>query len=52
MAKSTRLRNYMPRSLFGRALLILLLPIVALQGIVAAGFIQRHFDGVTGQLAI
>ena len=40
----------MPKSLFGRAVLILLVPIVTLQLFVAAVFIQRHFDGVTQQL--
>lgn len=42
----------MPRSLYGRAVLILLVPIIALQLIVAQIFIQRHFDGVTRQLAL
>ena len=41
----------MPRSLFGRAVLILVVPIVGLQLFVATIFIQRHFDGVTRQLA-
>ena len=41
----------MPRSLFGRAVLILVVPIVGLQLFVATVFIQRHFDGVTRQLS-
>ncbi|MEM9138323.1 MAG: ATP-binding protein [Pseudomonadota bacterium] len=41
----------MPKSLFGRALLILVLPIVLLQAVVALVFIQRHYDGVTAQMA-
>ena len=45
------LKKYMPRSLFGRAVLILVVPIVGLQLFVATIFIQRHFDGVTRQLA-
>ena len=45
------LKRYMPRSLFGRSLLILVLPIVALQVVVALVFIQRHYDSVTGQMA-
>jgi len=45
------LKRYMPRSLFGRAVLILVVPIVGLQLFVATIFIQRHFDGVTRQLA-
>jgi two-component system osmolarity sensor histidine kinase EnvZ len=45
------LKQYMPRSLIGRAMAIMLLPIILLQLIVGAVFIQRHFDGVTAQLA-
>ncbi len=52
MIRFTWLKRYMPRSLFGRALLIMLVPLIALQLIVGAGFIQRHFDGVTRQLAL
>ncbi|WP_342742214.1 ATP-binding protein [Poseidonocella sedimentorum] len=40
----------MPRSLYGRAALILLLPVVSLQLIVSVAFIQRHFATVTEQL--
>ncbi len=40
----------MPRSLMWRAAMILLLPIITLQLIVAAIFISRHFEGVTKQL--
>ncbi len=45
------LKRYMPRSLFGRALLILLLPIIGLQLVVGQVFIQRHFQSVTEQMA-
>ena len=45
------LKRYLPKSLFGRALLILLLPMVLLQAVVALVFIQRHYDGVTAQMA-
>ncbi len=45
------LKRYMPRSLFGRAVLILVLPIMALQGVVALVFIQRHYNSVTEQMA-
>ncbi len=41
------LKNYMPRGLYGRAALILLLPVLTLQLLVSVVFIQRHFDGVT-----
>ena len=45
------LKRYMPKSLFRRALIILVLPILLLQVIVALVFIQRHYDGVTAQMA-
>jgi len=45
------LKRYMPRSLFGRALLILLLPMIGLQLVVGQVFIQRHFQSVTEQMA-
>lgn len=40
----------MPRGLYGRAALILLLPIVTLQVVVSIAFIQRHFTDVTRQM--
>ncbi len=45
------LKRYLPRSLFGRALLILLFPVIGLQLIVGQVFIQRHFQRVTEQMA-
>ncbi|MCR9089616.1 MAG: ATP-binding protein [Rhodobacteraceae bacterium] len=44
------LRTYVPRRLYARAALILLLPIVSLQLVVSVVFIQRHFEGVTRQM--
>lgn len=44
------LKRFLPRGLFGRAALILVVPIVAIQLVVSAVFIQRHFEGVTRQL--
>ncbi|MFN7224666.1 MAG: ATP-binding protein [Paracoccaceae bacterium] len=44
------LKSFLPRSLFGRAALILILPTVTIQLIVSIAFIQRHFEGVTRQL--
>ncbi len=41
----------MPRSLYGRAALILVLPVVTLQLVVSVVFIQRHFEGVTKQMS-
>ena len=45
------LKRYMPRSLYGRAALILVLPVVTLQLVVSVVFLQRHFTGVTEQLS-
>ncbi|MCW8843220.1 MAG: two-component sensor histidine kinase, partial [Rhodobacteraceae bacterium] len=44
------LKRYMPRSLYGRAALILILPVVTLQLVVSFVFIQRHFEDVTEQM--
>ncbi len=40
----------MPRGLYGRAALILLLPIITLQLVVSVVFIQRHYEDVTRQM--
>ena len=45
------LKRYMPHGLYGRALLILILPVVTLQLVVSVVFIQRHFEGVTRQMS-
>ena len=45
------LKRYMPRSLYGRAALILLLPVLTLQLVISVSFIERHFDGVTRQMS-
>lgn len=44
------LKRYLPRGLYGRAALILVLPVVTLQLVVSVVFIQRHFEGVTQQM--
>lgn len=44
------LKPLLPRSLFGRAALILVVPIVMIQLVVSLIFIQRHFEGVTRQM--
>jgi len=44
------LKRYMPRGLYGRAALILLLPIITIQVVVSVVFIQRHFEDVTRQM--
>lgn len=44
------LKPYMPRSLYGRAALILILPVLTVQLAVSVVFIQRHYDRVTQQM--
>jgi two-component system osmolarity sensor histidine kinase EnvZ len=43
-------RSILPRGLYGRWALILIVPIVAIQLVVSVTFIQRHFERVTRQL--
>ena len=44
------LKRYMPRGLYGRAALILLVPVITLQIVVSVVFIQRHYEDVTRQM--
>jgi two-component system osmolarity sensor histidine kinase EnvZ len=44
------LKRYMPRGLYGRAALIVLVPIISLQVVVSVVFIQRHYEDVTRQM--
>lgn len=44
------LKRYMPRGLYGRAALILIVPIFTIQLVVSIVFIQRHFEDVTRQM--
>ena len=44
------LKQLMPRSLYGRAALILILPVITLQLGISIVFIQRHFERVTEQM--
>ncbi|PRY21398.1 two-component system osmolarity sensor histidine kinase EnvZ [Aliiruegeria haliotis] len=44
------LKRSMPRGLYGRAALILIVPVVVLVVVVSMVFIQRHFEDVTQQL--
>lgn len=46
----TWLKRFFPRGLYGRAALILFLPIVTVTLVVSVMFLQRHFDGVTRQM--
>ncbi|MEM9901645.1 MAG: ATP-binding protein [Pseudomonadota bacterium] len=44
------LKRSMPRGIYGRTALILLVPLIALQVVVSVVFIQRHFEDVTRQM--
>ena len=44
------IKSYMPKRLYYRAALILVLPVLFLQLIISIVFIQRHFEGVTVQM--
>lgn len=45
------LKRWLPRSLFGRSLLIIVLPIALMQGAVVFGFYEAHLRAVTEQLS-
>jgi len=44
------LKRSLPRGLYGRAALILLVPVIGVQLVVSVVFIQRHFEDVTRQM--
>ncbi|WP_424926902.1 ATP-binding protein [Amaricoccus tamworthensis] len=44
------IKSFLPRSLFGRSLAILLVPIIVLQLVVGFVFFQRHYQRVTQQM--
>ena len=44
------LKRFLPHGLYGRAALILIVPVVTIQLVVSLTFIQRHFEGVTEQM--
>ncbi|WP_170463477.1 ATP-binding protein [Ruegeria arenilitoris] len=44
------LKRYMPRSLYARAALILVLPVVVLLLVVGIAFLQKHLEDVTAQM--
>ncbi|WP_171129706.1 MULTISPECIES: ATP-binding protein [unclassified Ruegeria] len=44
------LKRYMPRSLYARAALILVLPVVVVLLVVSIAFVQKHLEDVTGQM--
>ena len=46
------IRYFTPKGLFWRSLLIVIVPLVLLQGVVAYIFFERHWDTVSRQLAL
>ena len=44
------LKRLMPHGLYGRAALILFLPVVVITLVVTVMFLQRHFEDVTKQM--
>lgn len=44
------LKSILPRGLYGRAALIVFLPVTTILLVVSLSFIQRHYDGVTRQM--
>ncbi|WP_170774253.1 ATP-binding protein [Ruegeria lacuscaerulensis] len=47
---SAWLKSYMPRSLYARAAIILVLPVVVLLLVVGIAFLQKHLEDVTAQM--
>jgi len=52
VARPNLLKRLTPKGLFWRSLLILLIPLVLLQGVVAYIFFERHWDTVSRRLAL
>ena len=46
------IKRFLPRGLFGRSLLIIVVPLVLLQGVTALIFYERHWDAVSRRLAL
>ena len=46
-----QLRNYLPKTLFGRMLSIILVPMILVQVITVFIFYERHWDTVTRHMA-
>ena len=44
------IKQFLPRTIYGRAIAIMLLPILTVQLAVTLVFLQRHFEGVTRQM--
>jgi two-component system osmolarity sensor histidine kinase EnvZ len=50
-AVSGRIADSLPKGLFARALLIIITPIVVLEGVIAFVFMERHWQAVTRRLS-
>jgi two-component system osmolarity sensor histidine kinase EnvZ len=46
------LKRFVPRGIYARAALILVVPVLAVQLVVSSVFIQRHYENVTEQMAL
>lgn len=46
-----KLKTFFPASFYGRAVLILIMPIIVIQIVLSVVFIQRHYERVTTQLS-
>jgi two-component system osmolarity sensor histidine kinase EnvZ len=46
------LKRFVPRGIYARAALILVVPVLAVQLVVSSVFIQRHYENVTRQMAL
>lgn len=51
MSEGLSLKRFLPRGLFGRSLIIIIAPVVLLQGIIAYVFFERDLDTTTRRLA-
>ncbi|MEC9074888.1 MAG: ATP-binding protein [Pseudomonadota bacterium] len=49
--KSIKLKNFLPKGLYSRSLLIIIVPVVVLQGILTFVFLDRHWQLVTRKLS-
>ncbi|WP_308914932.1 ATP-binding protein [Jannaschia sp. LMIT008] len=50
LTSPSQARTWLPRSFYARAAMILILPILVIQLVVAVLFLQRHFEDVTDQM--
>ncbi|MDB5634917.1 MAG: two-component sensor histidine kinase, partial [Tardiphaga sp.] len=48
---SRRFKSFMPKGLYARTLLIMIVPMVILQAVVAFVFMERHWNTVTRRLS-